>query len=160
MQLQFIISAAFSPDGKQIVFSISDRAIQLWDATRTLEQTFESSSHLVKSVTFSPDGKQVVSGSADKTIRMWNTTGASLQTLEDHSDTVTSAAFSPDGKLLLTLLVSKNWIVEDATKLIWLPSEYRAIRQATWNRSIALEHPSDRASVFEFTLGIKLINEN
>jgi WD40 repeat protein len=56
----------------------------------------------------------VVPASDDKTIRLWDAvTGAALQTLEGHSNSV-SVAFSPDGKALNTLLVSIDWIMEEA----------------------------------------------
>jgi WD40 repeat protein len=95
---------AFSPDGKQVVSSSSDRTIRLWDAaTGAALQTLEGHTDYISSVAFSPDGKQVVSGSDDRTVQLWDAaTGAALRTLEGHTSYITSVAFSPDGKQVVS----------------------------------------------------------
>jgi WD40 repeat protein len=86
----WVISVAFSPDGKQVVSGSRDETVRLWDtATGALLQTLKGHTDWVCSVAFSPDGKQVVSGSDDETVRLWDTaTGALLQTLKGHTNCV------------------------------------------------------------------------
>jgi WD40 repeat protein len=119
---------AFSPDGRQVVSGsgLDDNTVRLWDAaTGAALQTLKGHSGQVNSVAFSPDGRQVVSGSYYNTVRLWDVaTGAVLQTLEGHSGPVNSVAFSPDGQAVNTLLVSKGWIAEGGTNILWLPSDY------------------------------------
>ncbi|PQE07169.1 hypothetical protein CJF31_00004831 [Rutstroemia sp. NJR-2017a BVV2] len=100
----WVMSVAFSPDGKQVVSGSADQTVRLWDTTTgALLQTLEGHSDRVISVAFSPDSKQVMSGSVDQTVQLWDTTtGALLQTLEGHSDPVISIAFSPDGKQVVS----------------------------------------------------------
>jgi WD40 repeat protein len=150
---------AFSPDGRQVVSGSWDKTVRLWDAvTGAALQTLKGHTGRVESVAFSPDGRQVVSGLWDKTVRLWDAvTGAALQTLEGHTSSVESVAFSPDGKLLPTLLVSNVWVVEESTKILRLPPEYRPTCIASWNRTLVLGHSSGRLSFLELREGLKFI---
>ncbi len=154
-----VSSVAFSPDSKQVVSGSDDKTVRLWDAaTGAVLQTLKGHSDWVSSVAFSPNGKQIVSGSRDKTVRLWDAaTGATLQTLEGHSDWVRSVAFSPDSKLP-TLLVSKDWVKEEGTKILWLSPDYRSPTcVAVWNRNLVLGYSSGRVSIIGFKEGSKFV---
>ena len=75
-------SAAFSPDGKQVVTASDDKTARLWDsATGKPLATLTGHEDVVRSAAFSADGKQVVTASCDKTARLWDSaTGKPLAT--------------------------------------------------------------------------------
>ncbi|KAJ6487440.1 WD40 repeat-like protein [Mycena vitilis] len=98
----WVMSVAFSSDGKHIVSGSDDTTIRIWDAEsgEQLGGPLVGHTDSVQSVAFSPDGKHIVSGSADRSVRIWDAeSGEQLGgPLEGHTDWVMSVAFSPDGK--------------------------------------------------------------
>jgi len=69
----WVLSVAFSPDGKRIVSGSYDKTLKIWDAVSGEElQTLKGHRDPVLSVAFSPDGKRVASGSSDLTVRIWD----------------------------------------------------------------------------------------
>jgi WD40 repeat protein len=67
-----IMSAAFSPDGSQLVSGSWDKTVRLWNvASGKLLKVLTGHSKAVLSVAFHPDGKQVASCSSDATMRIW-----------------------------------------------------------------------------------------
>jgi len=64
------VSVLFSPDGSQIVTTLSEGgAIRIWDLQRG-RSTMSIDSHTT--VEFSPDGKQIITTSPDKVRRLWD----------------------------------------------------------------------------------------
>ena len=98
----YVLSVAFSPDGKQVLTGSWDKTAKLWDLSGREIQTFSGHASSVWSVAFSPDGKQVLTGSDDKTAKLWDLSGREIQTFSGHASEVWSVAFSPDGKQVLT----------------------------------------------------------
>jgi WD40 repeat protein/tRNA A-37 threonylcarbamoyl transferase component Bud32 len=96
--------AAFSPDGRRILYGGRDRVLHLWDIGGRREVgLFEGHRQAIHSVAFSADGRQAVSGADDNTVRHWDVaTGKEIHPVEGPTGWCTSVAFSPDGRQLLS----------------------------------------------------------
>jgi len=70
----WVLSVAFSPDGKMLASGGADNTIILRDAAtgQPLGQPLTGHTGWVSSVAFSPDGKMLASGSKDNTITLWD----------------------------------------------------------------------------------------
>ena len=67
-----VISANWSPDGKQIVTGSGDGTARIWRADGQGEPiVLEGHEDWVRSANWSPDGKQIVTASDDATARIW-----------------------------------------------------------------------------------------
>jgi WD40 repeat protein len=71
----WVMSVAFSPDGKHIVSGSDDKTVRVWDAQtgQSVMDPLKGHDDSVTSVAFSPDGRYIVSGSDDKIVRVWDT---------------------------------------------------------------------------------------
>ena len=66
-------TARFSPDGRSVVTSSSDRTAKVWDAASgTLRTTLVGHEDRVKSALFSSDGARLLTASNDGTARVWD----------------------------------------------------------------------------------------
>jgi WD40 repeat protein len=106
---KFVMSVAFSPDGRYALTGSLDRTARLWDVrlgTGRESQpvrAFLGHSGPVYSVAYSPDGRAIATASGDGTARVWDAvTARPLQELRGHNGTVYSVAFSRSGKLIVT----------------------------------------------------------
>lgn len=91
---------AVSPDGYQVVSSLSGGVLRLWNATshRTLREFDGGHTDLPSCVAISPCSKEIASGSRDRTVLIWDAiTGSVLcEPMRGHTDTVRCIVFSPD----------------------------------------------------------------
>ncbi|EFY97560.2 WD40 and cullin domain protein [Metarhizium robertsii] len=128
---RYILSIAFSPDGKILASGSSDWRVRLWDVNegtliKTLayrnhiirdERTTEDHSRYVLSIAFSPNGKMIASGSSDWRVRRWSIDrSVLLTTLEGHRNWVRAVAFSTDGKLLASASTDGTLYLWDVEK--------------------------------------------
>jgi WD40 repeat protein len=127
-------SAAFSPDGKEIV-TASDGIQPHWNATlriwsaishKLLGTIVEPHAYAIESAAFSPDGKKIIT--ADQYGTAWvlsASTDKRLRTLaEPFGNGLTMAAFSPDGTRIVTTS-------EDGSAQVWSATSFRLQRILT-----------------------------
>ena len=75
---------AFSPDGRRIATTSSDRTVKLWDSETGQEVlTLRDHTASLMCVAFSPDGHRLVSGSIDRTARVWDATPLESETPQE-----------------------------------------------------------------------------
>ncbi len=97
-----LISAAWSPDGRQLVTGDTRGKVRLWDAaTGRLLDGPPHHEAKVTGVAFSPDGRTVLTGSLDQTARLWGLGTGRLVVLR-HDEPVNAVTFHPGGQTVLT----------------------------------------------------------
>jgi WD40 repeat protein len=70
---RWVMSLAFSPDGKLLASGGVDRAIKIWEpGTGRLLHTLEGHNFWVNSVAFHPNGRELASAGADALVKLWD----------------------------------------------------------------------------------------
>ena len=117
-------SAAYSPDGREIVSASWDNSIHIWDSvTGERKSILRLHTEGVNSAAYSPDGRKIVSASRDRTINILDiVTGECKQFrfLVGHTSYVNSAAYSPDGREIVSASNDKTikvWTADDSREV-------------------------------------------
>ena len=129
-------SAAFNPDGQEIVTAGSDGAARIWSATthHQLAVLNDRRGQRVWDAEFSPNGREIVTAGSDGAARIWNASShQQLAVLREpgppnsaalHTTGLYTALFSPDGKEIVTAS-------QDGTARIWSASSHRQLAVLT-----------------------------
>ena len=135
----WVMTAAFSPDGRRLLTGSSDHTARVWDAN-TGQLLLPPLPHdgAVESARFSSDGKRIVTMDDAGVARVWNAdTGAAItpplkaddfdsNPLEDAKKLLVFACFSPDERRILTAWGSKSahlWDAVSGRHLMALPHD-------------------------------------
>jgi WD40 repeat protein len=101
----YVMSIAFSPDGKYVTAGSGDpgHSLRVWKISTQRETAHMAHVYSVDAVAFSPDGRYVISGDEDLTARVWDArSGKELSRIAmTNVNNVISVAFSPDGRVAL-----------------------------------------------------------
>src|SRR5947209_6210772 len=98
----WILTIAWSTDGRVLASGGMDSVIRLWDGEQgTLLQELHGHRGQINKLAFAPDATLLASGSSDQAVKLWEVeTGACRTTLEGHTGMVTGLAWAPDGSTL------------------------------------------------------------
>ena len=98
-----VMSAAFSPDGQQVVTASTDGYCRIWDATTGALLKAIPHDIAVRSAEFNPQGDLLLTAAADGVARLWTLPDYQLRTeLKGHTETLADARFSNDGDFIIT----------------------------------------------------------
>jgi WD40 repeat protein len=92
----------FSPDGKTLASTGSDRYIRLREhGTGKPLALWKAEDYAILALAFAPDGKTLAAGCFNRSIRIWDiATQKEVEGLAAGQPTISALAFSPDGKTL------------------------------------------------------------
>ncbi len=166
-----VMSAAFGPDGKQILTGSLDKTAILWDSeTGVKTRTFSGQMDKIVAVAFAPDGKSVVTATgiapgpdSKSDAVLWDTrTGAKIRTFDVDGEHFTSVAFSPNGQRILMGMEGGKAIIwsvttgEQVRRFEGLGPVVNAVAFAPDGRQVLFAVAEDIAVLFDAETGERI----
>ncbi len=125
----WILAAAWSPDGARLATGGADRTVRIWDpGTRATIAVLDDHIKWVRTLAWSPDGAWSVAGD-NRGLRLWDRDGQRVATVDTgHRAAIHSVAWSRDGAYLacgdLTgLVIVRDRDLLEVTSLQLQPSQ-------------------------------------
>lgn len=105
---QVVTSAAWSPDGTQLLTASEDGVVRIWaiNTTKVVQVLYQGVAppKVITNANWSSSGRSVVGASRDGLSRIWDASSASrISILEGSKSPLTMASWSPDGKRIVTV---------------------------------------------------------
>jgi WD repeat-containing protein 61 len=103
-QDKFVLSVAYSPDGRRLAVGAMDGTVAVFDVQESrLMHTLEGHKMPVRTLAFSPDSKQLLTGCDDSNTHLYDVEHAALvAALSGHASWVLAAAWAPSGEGFIT----------------------------------------------------------
>ncbi len=112
-------TAAFSPDGHQILTNNEKNNILIWNRDGTLDRTFSGHTAPLWNIASSSENQQIATASEDGTAKIWTMDGRLVSTLQGHQAGLRDVAFSPRQTSAPGFARTLATASEDGTVKLW-----------------------------------------
>jgi WD40 repeat protein/serine/threonine protein kinase len=97
----FVLSVAYSPDGRRLVSASQDATLRLWNIASGQTVHTLAVGKIAHAVVFHPDGTRFASAGDDQLITLWDVgTGQTIRNFQGHTQPIRDLSISLDGKTL------------------------------------------------------------
>jgi WD40 repeat protein len=163
----WVLSVAWSPDGRRIASMGDDGTVQVWSATTGKPQyIYRGNGTWGAAIAWSPDSSRIASTAGNNTVQIWNaTTGEVYSIYQGHSAVVSALAWSNDGKRIASGSYDHTVQIWDAvtganyhtlkldsriTALAWSPNDQR-LASSEDNNSVQIWNADTGNYQFSYT---------
>lgn len=113
----WVLSIAFSPDGRILASGNSNGSLILWDvAGRRVLRKLGNGLGFIRAIKFTSDGRKLASASDNGTVKVWEVaTGKEMRSYTTNSEFASSVSFSPNGNFLSASVGGEGIVWDEST---------------------------------------------